>query len=634
MSRVYRNELAVTDTSIRRVYTLCPNTVFSPGIANPNTGVITGGQEPLACKSNCLIRCGTSGASSNKCVIDGTGTFGIFQIPYNLFPTQPKVVQNVVYQGITVDFFVSSGQIPVLAGSFFGDVTFQDCVFSNNSADPTFVLSEFVASPRSRSAALDATPDKALPGFVWKVSSKDDDLRRNLLEEDVEIIDRSIDLDSAGSDRAGSRRQLRASDIPADEGTDVVADGERILQTTGAFKVSFQKCVFDFNDPVRNARRQGGLSLIRFEGSTIKEVDSTVLERLGTIGATIIDSQFTDNVYNFNNDIAGYRSIIDFFSLGSLVMRRNCFISSPVKNYGVVTAQQGAVITNEDNFISKAQPGLKCSFIAFLRPSYTLAGCGRAASATKCSGSSTPFCFPGDATCDVQGRGKVMMRDIKLGDKVLVQGGKYESVYSFGHHARNTETQYLKLVTSDRFLDISKDHLVFVEGGRSVPASSVKVGDKLLLADGGLDSVVAISVTTKQGAFGPFTASGTVVVNGVTASNFVTLQDSENVKFGSIDTGFSYHFLAHTFEMPHRMWCQYVSACREEKYTPEGISLWLAEPQMIAAWFFEQSMVTMGLIGVPLLGILICMAHPVTTLVTLAAILVGIRQHRLRRKPL
>jgi hypothetical protein len=62
--------------------------------------------------------------------------------------------------------------------------------------------------------------------------------------------------------------------------------------------------VSQFNDPVRNAQRQGGLSLIRFEGSTIKEASGVILERLGSIEATIIDSKFTDNVYNFNNDIA------------------------------------------------------------------------------------------------------------------------------------------------------------------------------------------------------------------------------------------------------------------------------------------------------------------------------------------
>lgn len=322
MSRVYRNEKLVTDTSIRRIYTLCPNTIFSPGIANPTTGVITGGQEPLACKSNCLIRCGTNGASSNKCIIDGTGTFGIFQIPYNLFEGQPKVTTNVIYQGITVDFFVSSGQIPVLAGAFNGDVTFQDCIFSNNSADPVFVLSEFALGATTRSAAID-TPTGKLPGFVWNPAPIDDGSGRSLLEKDAEVVDGPV----IAHDTADSSRGHLRADIPRDEVTEVITDEGRMLQTGSGFKVSFQKCVFDvssnattsqsvlrvtlvahpvsqFNDPVRNAIRQGGLSLIRFEGSTIKEASGDILERLGSIEATILDSKFTDNVYNFNNDIA------------------------------------------------------------------------------------------------------------------------------------------------------------------------------------------------------------------------------------------------------------------------------------------------------------------------------------------
>ena len=319
MSRVYRTEKLVTDTSIRRVYILCPNTIFSPGIANPTTGVITGGQEPLACKSNCLIKCGNSGVSSNKCTIDGTGTFGIFQIPYNLFDGQPKVSTNVIYQGITVDFFVSSGQIPVLAGAFNGDVTFQDCIFSNNSADPVFVLSEFALPSSARSATIDAPTGKP-PGFVWNVTAKDDVMGRNLLEKDAEIIDGPIVHDPTDS----TRHHLRAADFPRDDITEIITDEGRVLQTSSGFKVSFQKCVFDvslntttsqsvlrfplvthvapqFNDPVRNAKRQGGLSLIRFEGSTIKESSGEVLERFGSIEATIIDTKFTDNVYNFNN---------------------------------------------------------------------------------------------------------------------------------------------------------------------------------------------------------------------------------------------------------------------------------------------------------------------------------------------
>jgi hypothetical protein len=323
--------------------------------------------------------------------------------------------------------------------------------------------------------------------------------------------------------------------------------------------------------------------------------------------------------------------MIDFHSTGEFEMKRNCFLNSTVSNFGVVVATKGADITNDDNFVEIEQPELLCSFVVSLDELYENHECGLPATGTNCD---SDGCFPGDATCDVQGQGKVMMRNLKLGDKVLVQGGKYEPVYSFAHHAQDVTSRYHKLVTSDSFLEVSKDHLVFVEGGRSVPASSVKIGDKLQLADGNLSSVVAIVLSVKQGAYAPFTASGTVVVNGVTASSFVSLQGSENLTIGGIDTGLSYHFLSHAFEWPHRMWCQYVSACNEESYTPEGISLWAAAPHKYSRWYLEQHIVIMVLLGVPAICILLCMAHPATTFVTIGSVLLGIHHHGLRYKGL
>ena len=244
MSLVYRNEKLVTDTSIRRVYILCPNTVFSPGIANPKTGVISGGQEALACRSNCLVKCGNNGKSENKCIIDGTGTYGIFQVPYNVFTDLPLDSSNVVFQGITIDFFVSAGQIPVLAASFSGSVTFRDCRWTNNSADPAFIISDLQFAPAlARNAIVDAPPRTA-PGFVWKIAASDSNRKRNLIDKDFEVGDSPIVNDDSNASKR-SRRQLRAADISQDEGTEVATDGNRILQTTGSFKVTFENCLFE-----------------------------------------------------------------------------------------------------------------------------------------------------------------------------------------------------------------------------------------------------------------------------------------------------------------------------------------------------------------------------------------------------
>ena len=67
-------------------------------------------------------------------------------------------------------------------------------------------------------------------------------------------------------------------------------------------------------------------------------------------------------------------------------------------------------------------------------------------------------------------------------------------------------------------MEISHDRLVFVRTNvvarRSIPASSVVVGDELFTSDGAA-KVTKIARITRRGAFAPFTGSGTLVVNGV-----------------------------------------------------------------------------------------------------------------------
>jgi hypothetical protein len=210
------------------------------------------------------------------------------------------------------------------------------------------------------------------------------------------------------------------------------------------------------------------------------------------------------------------------------------------------------------------------------------------------------FCFPGDALSEVAGRGAVPMKKLKLGDKVLTKGGKYEPIYSFGHKS-DKNGQYIELVTESTKLSLTKDHMVFVKQGRSVPASNVKVGDWLELASGEYEAVDTIRYVMSDGAYAPFTSSGTIVVNGVVSSSFVAFQGSETLLIGSMDTGLTYQFLAHTFELPHRLWCKYVSGCKSERYTEDGISVWVDVPHKAAHWFLRQNTTLMYMVSIPLL---------------------------------
>lgn len=232
------------------------------------------------------------------------------------------------------------------------------------------------------------------------------------------------------------------------------------------------------------------------------------------------------------------------------------------------------------------------------------------------------FCFSGDATCLVEGRGDVPMKDISLGDRVMVEGGKYEAVYSFGHRAPNVKAEFIELVTAVNELALSKDHMVFVDGGRSVPASHVKVGDQLELASGIFEEVRTIRTVVRQGAYAPFTASGALIVNGVKASSFIAFQDSETLLIAGVNTGLTFQFLARASEAPHRIWCQYFSACLEEQYTAEGISTWVDGPHKAGLWFIEQNSVVMTVLALPLLSYLALMAFPLACLSSLLALLI------------
>ena len=147
------------------------------------------------------------------------------------------------------------------------------------------------------------------------------------------------------------------------------------------------------------------------------------------------------------------------------------------------------------------------------------------ASPAPSSGPTNP-CFPGDAIVTVEGKGQVRMKDVKIGDRVLGMGGKFHSIYAFGHRAFDPPTEYIRLYTNatSEPLEISSRHFVFLFDQQVIPAvpSFLKVGDVLLGADSAQAALEIIKIDTvmKKGFYAPLTADGTIAVNGVVASSF------------------------------------------------------------------------------------------------------------------
>ena len=213
------------------------------------------------------------------------------------------------------------------------------------------------------------------------------------------------------------------------------------------------------------------------------------------------------------------------------------------------------------------------------------------------------FCFSGDTTVQVKEKGTIMMKNLKIGDEVLVATGKYEPVYSFGHRHESMEADFLQFLPSG--LELSADHMVRA-GGRFIPASMVKVGDDLVSTDGNVVSVEAIKRVTRMGVYAPFTMSGTIVVSNIEASNYVAFRNSDRLVVGKSrgwETPMSFQWVAHLSQSPHRIsWLLGFSGAAEE-YSSNGMSTWIAGPHQLAEWVVEQNSAVMALLVLPALGV-------------------------------
>lgn len=183
-------------------------------------------------------------------------------------------------------------------------------------------------------------------------------------------------------------------------------------------------------------------------------------------------------------------------------------------------------------------------------------------------------CFSANAEVEVAGVGAVRMDSLKIGDSILTSNNSYSKVYSFGHYSPEDEQDVIEIRTTnmEKPLEISDKHMLLVNGNLS-PASSVKVGDNLVSVDGIDVEVKSVRVLTGvKGIYAPHTVEGTLVVNGVVASNYVVLPalDGASFEFQAL--------LQHAAMGPYRMYCSVVG-CENETYNVNGL------PAAVTVWF-------------------------------------------------
>lgn len=136
--------------------------------------------------------------------------------PYLVFDDAPTDAANIVIQGITLELWKKEDQIPVVVASPSGNITYIDCVFKENRADPLFVLDEFLlsSSTSGRNRGLEM---KMKRGFRYPVDRS---------ESGPHLSDQSQDMDRP---------------IPA--ATEL--GGRRVQTAKAPFRVNFQRCRFE-----------------------------------------------------------------------------------------------------------------------------------------------------------------------------------------------------------------------------------------------------------------------------------------------------------------------------------------------------------------------------------------------------
>lgn len=214
------------------------------------------------------------------------------------------------------------------------------------------------------------------------------------------------------------------------------------------------------------------------------------------------------------------------------------------------------------------------------------------------------FCFSGETTVQVEGKGTIRMSELAVGDKVLVTEGRYETVYSFGHRHESIEAEYLLLFPST--LEISMDHMVKI-GDQYIPASTVVIGDELETENGDKITVEEVRYVLRKGVYAPFTMSGTVVVSNFKASSYVAFQDAQYLRMGKWITPLSFQWLAHLSQAPHRLWTRLFGLV-EGKYTSQGMSEWIHVPHQMWEWYLGQNTIVMMVLLVPIVVFLLSIA--------------------------
>jgi len=210
-------------------------------------------------------------------------------------------------------------------------------------------------------------------------------------------------------------------------------------------------------------------------------------------------------------------------------------------------------------------------------------------------------CFSESASVQVKGIGRVEMKDLNVGQHVFA-GYKdlspiYKPIYGFGHRKEGGLADYLVISTNRTGykLEITESHLIYVVGqSEPVSAGTLSAGD-VLLYQSPEDLATAQVVVTKienvkrQGLYQPLTEDGTLIVDGIHVSAYVSVGHIAPRVVDILAARFkiSEQAMFHTYMAPYRFVCTKVAPqlCVDDFDVNEGIIYWL---------IFGRSIITLG----------------------------------------
>lgn len=185
-------------------------------------------------------------------------------------------------------------------------------------------------------------------------------------------------------------------------------------------------------------------------------------------------------------------------------------------------------------------------------------------------------CFSGSSTVQLLHKGLTPLKDIHVGDYILVEGDIFEEVYAFAHFQPTKTNEFLQIHTTVNIdmnatlsimeknipLEITVQHLVFLQQKPNpIRADSIQVGDILRGNNGKGLTVTRITKTESTGLFVPLTKTARPIIGGIVVSSYVPLQLPGTDEYMTIGgesfsiTLLSHHDFVHMALSPYRVMC-------------------------------------------------------------------------------